>query len=228
MSVPSAEELWQEKLHSLQAAEALTVDPAEKFKLKQDIAEARRKLQELGADAATTLATGHPPPVPADISRIIKYAPERLIGREDETRLLNDAWAKAQNNETKRPHVLTFVALGSEGKTSLVAKWAADLAHQNWPGCDAVFAWSFYSQGTREEAQSFVRRVFEGGAHLLRRHGDGGQRAGRVRQRPAAGPARWRAAGAAHPRWSGAASICARPTDGFYPGLTGLHGRYGP
>ena len=53
--------------------------------------------------------------------------------------------------ETKRPHVLTFVALGGEGKTSLVAKWAADLAHQDWPGCDAVFAWSFYSQGTREQ-----------------------------------------------------------------------------
>jgi hypothetical protein len=91
------------------------------------------------------------PPIPADISRIIKYAPAELIGREAETKLLNDAWAKAQNNETKRPNVLTFVALGGEGKTSLVAKWAADLAYQNWPGCDAVFAWSLYSQGTREQ-----------------------------------------------------------------------------
>jgi len=92
------------------------------------------------------------PPIPADISRIIKYAPALLIGREDETRLLNDAWAKAKkSNVTKRPHVVTFVALGGEGKTSLVAKWAADLAYQNWPGCDAAFAWSFYSQGTREE-----------------------------------------------------------------------------
>jgi hypothetical protein len=90
--------------------------------------------------------------VPADISRIIKYAPAQLIGREAETQVLNDAWAKVQNNEIKRPHVLTFVALGGEGKTSLVAKWAVDLAYQNWPGCDAVFAWSFYSQGTREQA----------------------------------------------------------------------------
>ena len=32
-----------------------------------------------------------------------------------------------------------------------MAKWAAELAHQDWPGCDAVFAWSFYSQGTREQ-----------------------------------------------------------------------------
>ncbi len=90
-------------------------------------------------------------PFRADISRIDKYAPTELIGREAETQLLNDAWEKAVNNEPKRPHVLTFVALGGEGKTSLVAKWAADLAHRDWLGCDAVFAWSFYSQGTREQ-----------------------------------------------------------------------------
>jgi hypothetical protein len=89
---------------------------------------------------------------PIDISRIIKYAPAELIGREDETKLLSDAWAKVCKAETPRPHVLTFVALGGEGKTSLVAKWAAELAHQDWPGCDAVFAWSFYSQGTPDQA----------------------------------------------------------------------------
>ncbi len=86
-----------------------------------------------------------------DISRIIKYAPEELIGREAETKLLSDAWDQAMRGETKRPHVLTFVALGGEGKTSLVAKWAAELAYQDWPGCDAAFAWSFYSQGTRDQ-----------------------------------------------------------------------------
>lgn len=89
--------------------------------------------------------------IPADISRIDKYAPTELIGREDETQVLNDAWSQAINNEAKRPHLLTFVALGGEGKTSLVAKWAAQLAHENWPGCEAVFAWSFYSQGTKEQ-----------------------------------------------------------------------------
>jgi len=87
----------------------------------------------------------------ADISRIINYAPMELSGREDETHLLNDAWARVRAAESPRPHVFTFVALGGEGKTSLVAKWAADLAYENWPGCDGVFAWSFYSQGTREQ-----------------------------------------------------------------------------
>ncbi len=87
----------------------------------------------------------------ADISRIVKYAPAELIGREDETKLLNDAWQKTLRLEKGRPRVLTFVALGGEGKTSLVAKWAAEMAGQDWPGCDAAFAWSFYSQGTREQ-----------------------------------------------------------------------------
>jgi hypothetical protein len=87
----------------------------------------------------------------ADISRIVKYAPAELIGREDETALLDNAWAKVRRAESPRPHILTFVALGGEGKTSLVARWAADLAYQNWPGCEGAFAWSFYSQGTRDQ-----------------------------------------------------------------------------
>jgi hypothetical protein len=88
----------------------------------------------------------------ADITRIIKYAPAELIGREAETKLLNDAWDQAVQGRAKRPHVLTFVALGGEGKTSVAAKWAADLAYQDWPACEAAFAWSFYSQGTRDQA----------------------------------------------------------------------------
>ena len=87
----------------------------------------------------------------ADISRIIKYAPAQLIGREAETQLLSDAWDQVVRGETQRPHVLTFVALGGEGKTSLVAKWAADLAHRGWPGCEAVLAWWFYHQGSDEK-----------------------------------------------------------------------------
>ena len=59
---------------------------------------------------------------------------------------------------------MIFVALGGEGKTSLVAKWAAELAHQDWPGCDAAFAWSFYSQGTREQLAAssdlFLKEAF--------------------------------------------------------------------
>ena len=82
------------------------------------------------------------------------YAPAELIGREAEIKTLDDAWLQALRDEKKRPRVLTFVALGGEGKTSLIGKWAADLAHQGWPGADAVFAWSFYSQGAQEQTSA--------------------------------------------------------------------------
>ncbi|HKQ72321.1 MAG TPA: hypothetical protein VJ810_01240, partial [Blastocatellia bacterium] len=110
------------------------------------LTESLLNLLDSGRDALNQIAE---PSI--EISRIIKYAPVELIGREAETALLNDAWDKVQHHAAKRQHILTFVALGGEGKTSLVAKWAADLAHRGWPGCDAVFAWSFYSQGTREQ-----------------------------------------------------------------------------
>jgi tetratricopeptide (TPR) repeat protein len=117
----------------------------------QPVGTLKPKLRRIG----TVLTFDEPPPSEVakfDISRIIKYAPAELIGREAETKLLSDAWDQAIFGEPRRPRVITFVALGGEGKTSLVAKWAAELAHQDWPGCDAVYAWSFYSQGTRDQA----------------------------------------------------------------------------
>lgn len=87
-----------------------------------------------------------------DLSGILPYAPEELVGREAEKHLISDAWACTLRAEARRPHLLTFVALGGEGKTSLVAKWAVDeLSAKGWPGCEAAFAWSFYSQGTRDQ-----------------------------------------------------------------------------
>ncbi|MES2922109.1 MAG: toll/interleukin-1 receptor domain-containing protein [Verrucomicrobiota bacterium] len=87
-----------------------------------------------------------------EISHIFKYAPSELIGRETEKKLISDAWGKVLCAEAGRPSVLTFVAFGGEGKTSLVAKWVVDeMCAKGWPGCDAAFAWSFYSQGTCEQ-----------------------------------------------------------------------------
>ena len=143
-------ETLRRKLDYFQRQEAIAADPNLKFNLAEEIKEAKAKIAELEATTPSQPSIT-PRTFYADISRIIKYAPAQLIGREAETRLLSDAWEQAIHGETKRPHVLTFVALGGEGKTSLVAKWAAELAHQGWPGCDAVFAWSFYHQGTDEK-----------------------------------------------------------------------------
>ncbi len=54
--------------------------------------------------------------VQADISQIMRYAPERLIGRDDELAALDKAWKQAVEGSPGRPHVLTYVALGGEGQ----------------------------------------------------------------------------------------------------------------
>lgn len=87
-----------------------------------------------------------------DVSRIDSYAPSFFPGREGELALLNDAWNAALQGASQRARVISFVAMGGEGKTALLATWARSLAEQGWPGVDAVFAWSFYSQGTRDYA----------------------------------------------------------------------------
>jgi len=93
-------------------------------------------------------------PPPVDISRIDRYAPAELIGREAETKLIEDTWAKAVAGETPRARVMAFVALGGEGKTALVAKWAVAMAGKGWPDAEAAFGWSFYSQGASEQQAS--------------------------------------------------------------------------
>lgn len=143
---------WRRKLEFLENQEAIESDAAQKFELAEEIAEAKAKIAEL--ESAKAVPAAEPRTFRADISRIVDYAPAELIGRQDELKLLDSAWDKAARGETERPHVFTFVALGGEGKTSLVAKWAAQLAHKGWPNCDAAFAWSFFRQGTREDTQA--------------------------------------------------------------------------
>ena len=96
-----------------------------------------------------------------DISRIIKYAPAELIGREDETKLLSDAWAKVRHGRDhapSHPHLRSPSAARERPRSwpSGRRSWP----RQDWPGCDAAFAWSFYSQGTRDQTAGFVRHCF--------------------------------------------------------------------
>jgi hypothetical protein len=60
--------------------------------------------------------TSAPHARPVDISRIIRYAPSELVGRDDEMQSLDQAWLKVRRAEGPRPRILTFVALGGEGE----------------------------------------------------------------------------------------------------------------
>jgi tetratricopeptide (TPR) repeat protein len=75
----------------------------------------------------------------------LRHGADRLFGRDRELAALDQAW------DDPAKHVVTIVAWGGVGKTSLVVEWMARKSAAGWPGFERVFDWSFYSQGTREQ-----------------------------------------------------------------------------
>ncbi len=71
-----------------------------------------------------------------------------LFGREKELKQLDDAWAADEIN------IVSFIAWGGVGKSTLINKWLAYMAEENYKTAQRVFAWSFYSQGTSEQVSS--------------------------------------------------------------------------
>jgi hypothetical protein len=74
----------------------------------------------------------------------LRHGAAHLFGREAELQKLDEAL----RNPASR--IMTVVAWGGTGKTSLAVEWLNRLAAQGWPGLRRVFDWSFYSQGSRE------------------------------------------------------------------------------
>src|SRR5258708_1138137 len=65
-----------------------------------------------------------------------------VFGREEDVAFLNDAWANQHVN------VVTIVAWGGGGKSTLVNHWVGQMAAENYRFAELVFGWSFYRQGT--------------------------------------------------------------------------------
>ncbi|MDX2481362.1 MAG: toll/interleukin-1 receptor domain-containing protein [Desulfuromusa sp.] len=78
-----------------------------------------------------------------------------LFGRQKELKILNDAW------ESEGTNILTFVAYGGVGKSTLINKWLEKMRWDNYRGAAKVFAWSFYSQGTNDYVTSSDRFINE-------------------------------------------------------------------
>ncbi len=56
--------------------------------------------------------------------------------------------------QERKLNVVSLVAWGGVGKSTLVNKWLEHMAADNYRGARRVFAWSFYSQGTNQPATS--------------------------------------------------------------------------
>ena len=103
--------------------------------------------ERLSIAALTVVPKSDHPLLPSHIF-LSKLPPTRitkLLGREQEVVLLNLALAE--------PHtaIVSLVAWGGVGKTSLVQSWLNRLQHEQWMGMQRVYAWSFFSQGANED-----------------------------------------------------------------------------
>src|SRR5579862_7832184 len=87
-------------------------------------------------------------PTYVHITGLPETAYERLVGRADELKRLDDAWVDNKIN------ILSLIAEGGAGKSALVNEWLRRLQTDNYRDAEAVLGWSFYSQGTKERATS--------------------------------------------------------------------------
>ncbi|MEA2692776.1 MAG: hypothetical protein QOJ16_2163, partial [Acidobacteriota bacterium] len=129
-----------------------------------------QEIQDLLAAAPRTAFSSSLPHL--DIGRLPTSGP-LFVGRETELARLDAAW------EDPSVHVLTFVAFGGVGKSSLVGRWLDRMAADGWRGARRVLDWSFYSQGTEERVTSADRFLDS----ALRFFGDPDPKAGAPRDR---------------------------------------------
>ncbi len=79
----------------------------------------------------------------------LPQATNYLVGRDAELQHLDEAWASAG-----RTRITSIVAWGGVGKTALVRHWRDRMSLDAYRGAEAVFDWSFYSQGASDKAAS--------------------------------------------------------------------------
>ncbi len=71
-----------------------------------------------------------------------------LFGREEDIAFLDRAWANKDIN------IVTIVAWGGLGKSTLINHWLRRMAADHYRSAELVFSWSFYRQGTSGETSS--------------------------------------------------------------------------
>jgi tetratricopeptide (TPR) repeat protein len=116
----------------------------------KDIADKKRGLTEALSDALVQLCMSSYVPaeegIRVDTAHLPETPYERLVGRDDELKRLDDAWTNSQTN------IVSLIAEGGAGKSALVNEWLVRLRNDNYRGAEAVLGWSFYSQGSKERA----------------------------------------------------------------------------
>jgi hypothetical protein len=71
-----------------------------------------------------------------------------VFGREEDIAFLNDAWTNQDVN------VVTIVAWGGVGKSTIVNHWLRRMAADHYRSAELIFGWSFYRQGISGDTSS--------------------------------------------------------------------------
>src|SRR5262249_24363083 len=137
----------------------LAKDPAQRFQTPNELLKAiptitdaveaprgisRQNLQKTPSTAARLETRKRPTrlgPKKISIARL-PITGSDVFGREEDIGFLDDAWANQQVN------VVTIVAWGGVGKSTLVNHWLRRMAAEQYRSAQLVFGWSFYRQGT--------------------------------------------------------------------------------
>ncbi len=109
------------------------------------------EIVELAAASPRVGAAPHAAAPIIDLSALPDTSLVTLRGREAELARLNVAW------DDPSIHVFSVVAWGGQGKTALVSTWVDRLKAEGGRGAEALLAWSFYDQGSKERAASADR-----------------------------------------------------------------------
>ena len=97
--------------------------------------------------AETTQSADDIPKTVVDISHLPQTG-LTLFGRDEQLNQLDEIWEQASHR------VVSYVAAGGVGKSSLINKWMSEFAKDDYRGARRVYGWSFYSQGTRDQITS--------------------------------------------------------------------------
>jgi serine/threonine protein kinase/tetratricopeptide (TPR) repeat protein len=143
----------------------LEKDPAQRFQTPDELLNAiptvtgaidarskitRRNLQQI-PPPASRVGTRKPQarlgPKKTSVARL-PITGSHVFGREEDIGFLDDAWGNQQVN------VVTIVAWGGVGKSTLVNHWLRRMAAEHYRSAQLVFGWSFYRQGTSGHTSS--------------------------------------------------------------------------
>src|SRR5260221_4040364 len=120
--------------------------------LQKHLGTLSERVKKLLVDETTRNETTHKPPKRLGPEKIsVARLPVTgcdVFGREEDLAFLDDAWASEHVN------VVTIVAWGGVGKSTLVNHWLRRMAADHYRSAELVFSWSFYRQGTSGETSS--------------------------------------------------------------------------